>query len=1388
MDRNASFTLTGSAYTSVCAAQETLSQTAHLQYEWALFEGDTQLTHVQSISRNPLEFKLPPYTLRSGVLYRVVLHVTHSLSQTRASKGVDVVVYAGHISCPALGSASHLPLSFDKAVSVDASSCYDSNEGPAPTASDSAPTISTTAHLRYTFSCAKISPRYSPDCSLLHPSLGNGSAAPGPLAGPTPSPLRRYSVKEEDLLDANADVSLGDIYRIDVVVTSIQATDSRRARGAVYLLIQAPTAPSIRLTSLGGSRVNPSAKVKVVGTVDVVASGTLTWSVNDPSLQLAHTSLSPVVLPVMIPPGRLRGAVLSPFRLGVSLVLPPSSLQAGAVYVFSLRAQLSNNESSTAVITIAVNEAPLPGVLEVTPPSGELLATIFHLQAYQWFDTDVPLSYEFGYLSTADSHSTVIVRGRLEQLETRTQLPSGSVDNHYLLTCVVVVYDAMGASSRAAAAVTVAPGAQRVSAQTLTNLFLSSVQGGGPGDQQGSIAVTSSVLAMAECRSSPVCAGLNRRNCSVVTGTCGPCLEGFLGEPGHANSMCLSETTVGALSRRRRLSEEVLCMSNDDCRASGPFRVCSQHGKCVPAPKVCPGDCSGRGVCKYFSVYDLSEPLAANATCNVLDFKCRALCVCEEGAAGVACSSSPAEVAVTSSLRLLLLHGLRNMSRLENDDRDSLLARLVSVQLLVGDGTSLGEEITTEMLLLLLGILDSAEQHLLSSEDLAGIGVVLDGVAAGNHSVNGTLFAEVLARYSAYIMTDSVTGQNPISLATESFRITSTSTLDSGQSVVVAGALSHLEALGGKMAPRVTLPASSDVYKVTLTESVLAGRKSSNRADGGGVNSSHQLTIPVDMVLSQWPCSAEQRECSLEVVLRHELGEGLVTAPPGNVSGPASPPAMELQCIDGSEVQSLTCPDGASGGAPTRNVTLACSGQTSGVVRGHCPSMQVVPVCAALGHPGWTCHMVSYEATQTTCNCTFRAHLWSNSTAAARRQVHFTGQKRPLPLNIHNSNKNDDRRLQEGDFHGDDTPTTAPSDSTAHVSFSAVGESVLSDFIATWSSADDISPQDVASGWRVLVTCVCVGGAFVVMVSAAFKVDHDHLQQVQVKQVAEAASISIRNRSSSVSKQSPTPENDGLTGRGVLKEFNRIEESLPVVLQTNSLWVKFKGELKVYHRWFGIIFHYSSKFPRPMRVLTLCTTVMIMLFVEALTYNVADPDDGSCDASSSQAECEAHMSSLAADEPMCYWQPATSATDSSQDGTCAFREIQGDAVRVVTVAIISAIVSTPIALIAHYLILKVLSAETTNSATEAVATLPVASTSVGLVPCKVTYDLQEYIGANVRQDLASLLKAIGDFREALSGEDLEEFDGRSHRLDMCPFCVALFGDVFHCVLLCIMIS
>jgi hypothetical protein len=54
--------------------------------------------------------------------------------------------------------------------------------------------------------------------------------------------------------------------------------------------------------------------------------------------------------------------------------------------------------TSTASVTIIVNEPPSPGLFHVSPKNGTELLTSFTMSASLWVDPDLPLQYAFGFI------------------------------------------------------------------------------------------------------------------------------------------------------------------------------------------------------------------------------------------------------------------------------------------------------------------------------------------------------------------------------------------------------------------------------------------------------------------------------------------------------------------------------------------------------------------------------------------------------------------------------------------------------------------------------------------------------------------------------------------------------------------------------------------------------------------------------------------------------------------------------------------------------------------------------------------------------------------------------------------------------------------------------
>jgi len=154
-----------------------------------------------------------------------------------------------------------------------------------------------------------------------------------------------------------------------------------------------------------------------------------------------------------------------------------------------------------------------------------------------------------------------------------------------------------------------------------------------------------------------------------------------------------------------------------------------------------------------------------------------------------------------------------------------------------------------------------------------------------------------------------------------------------------------------------------------------------------------------------------------------------------------------------------------------------------------------------------------------------------------------------------------------------------------------------------------------------------------------------------------------------------------------------IEKSLPRSLQIQDMSTKFIAEIRSSHKWFGIMYHYSPHFPRRLRVLSLTTLVVTMLFMQAMLYPIAHPDDGSCADYRTGNECTAPSSSFGGGSE-CYW--VLSAEHPS--GACFFNAPGNSMEAVVFTALIALLLAVPLNVFTDYLIMSVLAAPTLSAA------------------------------------------------------------------------------------------
>ena len=1337
MNRFSPLTVAGQAYVSTCNG--TTSWTG-LLYEWSLVQSAgpvaTLISPLTSVSTNPRTFKLSPFTLTVGATYILTLTAHNMESFKFSSSSIAVNVKQGSVVAVVSGGTER-GVCLGGSVDIDASGSYDEDTVPG-----------TAQALLFSFTCVQTSPHYKSPSDLL---LTVSNSSPGKVSITAPE-------YRDNMLDS-----------VHVVTVSVKHTDGRVSSKMVTLRVLPSNAPLISLQSESGLRINPTDKLKLVATVDTSFPTMTRWTINDPSIALADVSLSDTEKNVG------STSLTSPRTFHLSLVLPPGSLPQQSTFNFYMTCTTTTGHSASAAITISTNAPPLPGEYTVSPETGGvMLSTEFTFVALKWEDSDMPITYEFAYQAASGSY--LVHRSRAELSHTAAPLPAGRDVTNYTLSTRLVVFDILNAQHAEYQDVQVLH--EEMSAADKSAYLSEALEAsnGFPDEMKLAVAMTSSIVNAVNCSTAPNCDSLNRESCSAKAGTCGPCNWGFVGESGQANSYCVSPSSAQSRELRYTTSDNTFstsCKNDADCLLPH-WHVCLKE-KCEVRDKECLNNCSGVGRCEFVSVYNAN---ISYTHCSVLNTQCRQRCVCPSGHTGAFCELSTEEYEQTLMTRHQLVETIRDVSLKEDATRDTVVSWIDSVAAICADSTGIADHTKVLMAELSVGYLRTARDLGLSYETIASVGVILDLVLDVDTSVlSADQSLELLQAYNAFIANDIVAGQNSVELVSGLFR-SSVHAIDSDGTVNLATPMTSLESLYGNMPPqRAVLPkvGSGSVLKVTMIETM---------SKMSQVNSNY-VGVPLGIRFNEQPCSSldsSNESCTMTVVLQIIPGHQ-------QYNNPKEWRSMKytLSCAAGDlHTEDFTCPD-------SQTMTLRCNG-SAGVVEQLCPQPLYETYCSSIGDDATACRMVARSPSNLTCECSLQSG----------------GQVR-------------DRRLQEA--------TEKSSGDEVSIDIVAAGKSTLREFTTTWTSAADLNSQSVVHSILVLIT---VAGLAIIGIGALCIAARLDYMEEKVKASEDVSKMRIREslhaRKTAQMKpsldvfNSVSPSSDSTTeltelrnvkstlkfqaaalrvinkrqgkkatgqraasisriargaaqvNRMIKMEELRIDESLPLVLRPLPIWRKFLNEVQMHHRWIGIVCHYSPTYSRPIRILSLLINILIMLFVQSVTYNIADPDDGTCETFTDAKSCLAPQSSISSSESKCYWD-----VDSE---TCHYRPFNDSMERVITVALFAAVISAPFAIFFQSLIMFVLAAETErppslqHRSSLSVEQAPTGQSRSTRRELRSTHTERSSTVENSRSTLSTVAKLSGtrldqamlftdfnelmthikSYRQTLSVEDRREFD------------------------------
>jgi hypothetical protein len=250
---------------------------------------------------------------------------------------------------------------------------------------------------------------------------------------------------------------------------------------------------------------------------------------------------------------------------------------------------------------------------------------------------------------------------------------------------------------------------------------------------------------------------------------------------------------------------------------------------------------------------------------------------------------------------------------------------------------------------------------------------------------------------------------------------------------------------------------------------------------------------------------------------------------------------------------------------------------------------------------------------------------------------------------------------------------------------------VETNFISTLLTADDLNTASLAKSWEAIVT---VGLFLVTIISfMCFSVYADGQAQQKVaieeKLMDHAKVYSFYQQKLLVQARKEKNYNNQ-----DIDLFKMAEEALPGLLSCPSLNQRIWNEEKKFHRWLGIVYYFSTVFPRILRVVSLASNIIIMLFIQSLTYNYTHGDDGSCQVFSTEETCLEPRSSFGTGGSKCYWK---SVDANPVVDNCEFVQPENSIEVMLFVAIFSGLVSAPLAICVDWIIHNVLSAPNGSS-------------------------------------------------------------------------------------------
>jgi hypothetical protein len=1233
----------------------------------------TPLPSLQSISKDPMRFLLSAYSLQTNQAYVITAKVTSLVSIPTGVASVQVFVNTGKVVAVVQGNSMRNMRTLDTLV-LDASNSYDEDQHNV---------YGLSAGLTFAWSCVLIEPILSYNWANVidHQLFSSSFSLPA-------------------LIIKTLNSASGTSIRLTLQVSD--STHQRSSSSEVTVSILPLLSSTIALTSnTVQSQINSGQSLRLTGSVGMPmgVSGNATWRISSgDNIDLSLITLNPLFMKL--------SATIQSYSLYLSFL--PNSLTVGIRYIFELKCQLPYpGGTTTSMIAININSPPTPGVFTLNPLNGKEIVDTFTFLASQWTDKNLPLSYQYSYISL--SNAKIVVKSGSSVSYSSTVLPAGPSTNQFAVTCIADIFDSLQANTTTSLTVKVLPfvtssppapltkGASSTNgtSKTLLDIATAYIQKNlnSSSDSSavsfvevdkvvGNIAIASYLLNTANCSQAPNCSSINRKPCYATSHTCGACLSSsMIGQFGDSNDQCYLHASI--------------------VRSSLSLKVCT-------------GTCFGHGVCRYRSY--LSSSLVGN--CYEGDLSCYSECLCEPGyQLSKNCDQSDTEIDLKTKLRDQVIQSFATTMNYQDPSEQTISSWMNSI----AEASQVTNEISPASVSSILQITSQAINivknegfssnclvNILPQIDSATSAAVTNNLKRQNPlfiSNDVSVISSMLKNYSTVVANEMSPGQIPNRFVGSSFRIhiqnnslpvasvpssalSSLSSLSSlsnhadinscHNNVHVVMPNSNLESSIGYTASSVsfsTCSQSSSLKNISTLAVSLMTLSSAVYSNNG------YKSDPFSFFLSSFPCGSvlqgEDHDCRVHLILQSDNSRlEAIFSEPKNIS---------ITCLNNDYRQyNVTCP--LSGKNHVH--TVSCKGKAETIII-HCPGSKDQPTCDGL--VGETvasvgCKVVAYTATNTTCSCPLSA-LYNGSAP------HYSA----------------DGRLD--------------------VTYVAMFEAVSQNLVKTVISAESLNENSAKKSSQVIVFLGTFFLSTILAMLLSHREDSKTLRKVHheafAKKLAQphrsfAKSFTCKGKVSESSNDLPKLDISSSTKRrmGRVSSFQTMkvqtkyaelintaqiaEDALPQILSSSkALTKRILTEIGRHHKWFGVAFYFSPNFPRILRVLALSSEVIVMLFVQSLTYVLTNDDDGSCETMKSREACLQIVSGFGTGHSRCQWVTAANeqsssvvASSSTLEGYCEYIQPSNQMEIVVFVSVFSALCSIPISFLMDWIIHSILAAPT----------------------------------------------------------------------------------------------